>query len=476
MLRTMPLVLAAAVAAALPAVAAGALEPIRVSFDQPTQVSQSAAYQAAEPSIRVDGFSSPTQRIWIAAPSGIGVNTRSLPAGPESGDLFWYSDDNGHTWHFVSGPGGVGSPTILGGGDSDVATRFGTQVYGTGLTLANITLAASCDEGEDATFTFNPISVLSAPDDRQWIDTYEDRPAPFSAPDFVLTYGNFGLGEIFFNQILSPGCAPPVGSVDIDASMLDCQIGPDCYQWPGNVAVDEATGDAYVTYNTQGDPDHDDIVVTRVNGGASRPVTQLDVMRFVAAHDRPDTFDSFTVAAVDRASNVYVVWSERHPGTQTTDTMLAVSTTRGATWTQPIKVNNGPQTTTFPWIVAGDAGKIDIVYYGTSEKGLSPETVPAGAKWKVWMAQSLNALDPTPNFKESPGTGFIHQGPICTSGTGCAPGTRDLLDFFQLDVDAQGLANIAYTDNLNGPPDGTDPHQELIYFVQQKGGKTLYGK
>jgi hypothetical protein len=200
------------------------------------------------------------------------------------------------------------------------------------------------------------------------------------------------------------------------------------------------------------------------------------VVRFVAASHRPDTFDSFTVAAVDRAGNVYVVWSERHPATQTTDTMLAVSQNRGATWTKPIKVNSGPQTTTFPWIVAGDAGKIDIVYYGTSAKGPSPETVPASSKWKVWMAQSLNALDAKPSFKESAATGYMHQGSICTSGTGCAAGTRDLLDFFQVDVDALGLANIAYTDNLNGPPDGSDPHQELISFVKQQGGKRLYGK
>lgn len=41
----------------------------------------------------------------------------------------------------------------------------------------------------------------------------------------------------------------------------------------------------------------------------------------------------------------------------------------------------------------------------------------------------------------------MHQGSICTPGTGCTAGTRDLLDFFQVDVDAQGLANIAYTDN-----------------------------
>jgi hypothetical protein len=107
---------------------------------------------------------------------------------------------------------------------------------------------------------------------------------------------------------------------------------------------------------------------------------------------------------------------------------------------------------------------------------MSPETVPESSKWRVYMAQSLNALTSKPTFKESAATGYMHQGSICTSGTGCASGTRDLLDFFQVDVDAGGFANIAYTDNLNGPPDGSDPHQELVSFVRQQGGQTLYAR
>jgi len=455
--------------------------PLKLSFDPPVYVSQGAAYQAAEPSIRVDE-SDPTQRIWVAAPTGIGVNSRALPcAAPcENGDLFWYSDDDGATWVVASGPLGVGSPTIVGGGDSDVATGFGPEVWGTGLTLANITLAASCDRGQ--TFTSNPLSNIGTVEDRQWIDSYEDRPKPLFGPDFVLNYGGVAERRMWFHQVLAPACLPPTTGPRIDVSGPECLeaiFDDDCYQWPGNVAVDENTGDVYVTHNTFGRDNglRDDVIVTRVIGGAAMPVTQANVQARIAANDRPDTFDSFTVVAVDRGSTVYVVWSERHPETQTTDTYLAVSKNQGQTWGPPIKVNRGPQTTTFPWIVAGDPGKIDIVYYGTNEKGFSPETVPPTSKWRVWMAQSLNALDPNPTFKENPATGFMHQGAICTSGTGCAPGTRDLLDFFQVDVDAPlGMANIAYTDNLNTPPaGGTDLHQEWITFVQQKGGKGIYG-
>jgi hypothetical protein len=40
-----------------------------------------------------------------------------------------------------------------------------------------------------------------------------------------------------------------------------------------------------------------------------------------------------------------------------------------------------------------------------------------------------------------------HVGVICTSGTGCAPGTRNLLDLFEVAIDSSGRAGIIYTDD-----------------------------
>jgi hypothetical protein len=468
------LVVTAAAAALALATAASAetLDPLKATFGSSVALSD-ASNQAAEPSIRVDAPDL-NQRIWVAAPTGIGVNARSVPAvgTAEGGDLFWYSDNDGKSFTRVD------DATIIGGGDTDVATRFGSEVYGTGLTLANITLSASCDNG--STWQPNPLSNLLTGEDRQWIDTWEDRPAPpGDAADFVVDYGEIALGKVVFHRVLSPLCVPPVSEQPLDVSHPNCITGTedDCYQWPGNLAVDERNGDVYVTHNTRGNADgvNDDIVVARVDGGAARTVTQADVHPFIAANDRPDTFDSFTVTAVDKAGNVYVVWNERHPEVQGTDVMLAVSTTHGETWGAPIRVNRTPATAVFPWIVAGDGGKIDVVYYGTTAHGPSAETVPESSLWRVYLAQSLNATAAKPSFKESAATGYMQQGSICTSGTGCAAGTRDLLDYFQVDVDRAGMANIAYTDNLNTPPDGDDPHQEWVEFVQQKGGKGLYG-
>jgi hypothetical protein len=51
-----------------------------------------------------------------------------------------------------------------------------------------------------------------------------------------------------------------------------------------------------------------------------------------------------------------------------------------------------------------------------------------------------------------------HVGVICTNGTGCAPGTRNLLDLFEVAIDPRsGKAAMAYTDDTltkqaNGSP------------------------
>lgn len=459
-----------------------------LTFAAPVYVTSDANTQGAEPSIRVDR-NDPNQRIWVTAPTGIGANVQPLVSA--GGDLFWRSDDDGQTWTVASTVAGVGSPTIIGGGDTDVAPRHDNAVFGTGLTLANVTLAASCDGG--STWTTNPLSTAGTIEDRQWIDAYQDRDKPLGAPDFVLDIGLADLvsqqqnQRVVFYQVLSPACNPPSAGPPIDTALPTCPAQPpltaDCYQWPGSVAIDELTGDAYVTYNTLGSDDltppgpsgDDKVVVARIDGGGSAPgASQLDAHVFTAAANRPDTFDSFTVVALDQAGTVYVVWNERHPNAVDaslgqTAVMYAYSKDHGATWSSPIQVNQVP-TTTFPWIVAGSAGRIDIVYYGTDATGPSPQEVPGTSQWKVYMAQSLNADTASPTFSETVASPVVHQGFICTSGTGCASGTRDLLDYFQVDVDAEGLANIAYTDNF---VHGTN--QTWVTFVQQNGGSSLFG-
>ncbi len=123
-------------------------------------------------------------------------------------------------------------------------------------------------------------------------------------------------------------------------------------------------------------------------------------------------------------------------------------------------MNTSPaNTAVFPWLAARGA-TVDLVYYGTTA---SSKDDPS-AVWNVYMAQSKDG-----------GTSFVqslvsshpnHVGVICTNGTGCKSGTRNLLDLFQDAIDPlNGMAAIIYTDDtLTKLPDGSPLPQVIAAF------------
>ncbi|HMC72000.1 MAG TPA: sialidase family protein, partial [Mycobacteriales bacterium] len=204
----------------------------------------------------------------------------------------------------------------------------------------------------------------------------------------------------------------------------------------------------------------DKIYVSVVPDGA----TSAPAPRLVASR-KFDSFDSFVSDAVDKTGNIYVVWSERHPAQQQTWTMLSVSRNGGRSWSSPVKVERTPSTTVFPWVTAGDAGRIAVSYYGTASRGNSPQKLTTkAAPWSVYSSFSTNFGR---TFSEYRTTGTMQKGPICTSGTGCATGSRNLLDFFETAADPQGCLVTAYADNsANG-------NAAIVSYVRQKSGPGL---
>ncbi|OLB69188.1 hypothetical protein AUI06_09405 [archaeon 13_2_20CM_2_52_21] len=155
----------------------------------------------------------------------------------------------------------------------------------------------------------------------------------------------------------------------------------------------------------------------------------------------------FPVLAADPLSgNLYAGWSDAH------NVFLSKSTDQGQTWTSPIIVNVAPAVTAvFPWIAAR-GGTVDYVYYGTSA---SSKDDPS-AVWNVYIARST---DGAVHFAQTVVTSHPnHVGVVCTNGTGCQPGTRNLLDLFQDAINpANGMVAIIYTDDTlttesNGSP------------------------
>ena len=179
----------------------------------------------------------------------------------------------------------------------------------------------------------------------------------------------------------------------------------------------------------------------------------------------------FPAGAIDSAGNIYAVWATNNSrantvqtGTNTPSTTfdiwMSVSHDGGNSFYGPFRISNGVGTSLMPNVTAGDAGRVEIVWYQTPNVGPplvaaagelqgGPDGVPTGSQWNVMFAQSLNADSREPVFTISQASDHPnHNNGICVNGTLCLlGGDRSLADFFQVAIGPDGLANIAYADN-----------------------------
>ncbi|MDX6199544.1 MAG: hypothetical protein QOJ79_2695 [Actinomycetota bacterium] len=417
------------------------------TFDEPVIV-DNADLNVAEPSIKVaaDGA------IYVTGPQGAGPRVPAAIPGTQDvpgtgGDIIWRSDDAGKTFRYLGSYDGA-----LGGGDADVVAAPNGTLYGSGLNLACIAVATSVDRGES--WATNPAACEDGAgyDDRQWNDV-DGNAALYTG------YGTLTRGLVIHKSLIQ-------GPVVVNGPATVVNSGD--YQWPGVVDVNPTNGNAVMAWNTSSND------VIQING-----VTRAGALMFATpktvATAGGDTFDSFV--SIDHGTDgaLYAVWTERRAALRETWTMLAASRDGGTTWTPPVQVDSTPRTTVFPWVTAGDAGRVAVTYLGTDSTGVSPETLDVkDAGWEVWSSFSG---DYGQTFAEHRTTPVIHQGSVCTSGTGCATGTRDLADFIETDRDANGCLVTAYTDNSRDTvqPDGTRTGDEAtrVAFVRQSGGDGL---
>lgn len=168
----------------------------------------------------------------------------------------------------------------------------------------------------------------------------------------------------------------------------------------------------------------------------------------------------FPAVAVDSTNgNVYATWSNASGAG--TNVYFSSSTDSGATWSAPVIVNTAPaNTAVLPW-VAAHSGTADVVYYGTTSA-----TNGAGAVWNVYLAQTTdNGASFTQSLVSNKSN---HTGVICTEGTGCAPGTRNLLDLFQVGIDPLNeKAAIVYVDDTLTTDNAGNPQPQTVLAQQQ---------
>jgi subtilisin family serine protease len=369
--------------------------------------------------------------------------------GTPGGTDVWKSQDGGNTFAYLGQPDGgqaasatAGRTPGVGGGDEDIAIGSTGRVYVASLfgieQPMTITMSSSTNGG--ATWVANPNSQNVPLDDRQWIAASGDKTVylTFAQSGALLV----GTSSIFCMKSTDGGLTFPQVT-EVTKPELGVQA-----EFQGNIAIDPRNGNLYTVFI--GHPGNYVYVARSTDGGNSF------VLRLVKSGSQTESYANvFPIIAVDRGGNLHVVYSTGK------SICLASSSDQGETWTQPVRVSNGIETKTAlsPWIDAGDAGKVDIMWWATS----APSNLTGDAKWKVYFAQCLNALSKTPTISENAATGVFHTGPICVRGTACAAGTRDLAEYGSTTVYLDGKAMIVY-------PDDQQTANPLTYFVKQTGG------
>jgi hypothetical protein len=399
---------------------------------------------AAEPAIRADGAG----RFFGSSENGLGGGTVAVR-----------STDGGLHYTTLVSPNGVSQANNTGfapgGGDTDLAVAPDKNaaglynVYVSSLSLANVDVSTSTDGG--ATWSLNPVTTPETIDDREWIAADTNNKVCISYHDAP--------------QGITVGCSPNAGLTFTQfASALDAnhafQISENEI---GNLAIDPSSHVIYQTYSaittaaeTACAPQlgvaagscnyHGVYMAVSTDGG----LTFTDYPVYVNPDPTIGYGHQFVNVSVDKAGNVYSVYTDDH------HVYYSFSTDHGKTWSGPYLITTTSGTQIFPWSTAGDAGKLDVVYYQTPyyDGVNTPDNYPDSAAWTVGFGQNLNALKPGSAWSRQTASPTNHFGGVCESGVTCT-GNRDLFDDFGVAASpTTGLASIIYSDDQfdpNGP-------------------------
>jgi len=459
-----------------------------------------------EQGLRVDP--SNANRLYTSAPGSLSSDTSWI----------WHSLDGGKTFKWVVDATAFEgkATTCFGGGDTETGVDSAGHLYFADLTLANFSTSRSDDHG--ASFICSNTGVPDAVVDRQWYafdgdptnggsiyltnDEFAQAPAMCGSPT------NFGQNILVMYRSPVPGGAALAGIEFGPANKVSNPLGCDEGIMGNNEVSPVATtlgqpngSGGFVTLPTPVKHVfviHDDALLNRILIGRCFPVafgppipnvsdpSGLNCVDLPVADlgSTNKTGANFPTMAIDKAGNLYAVWSQapiNGSGQVIGDTVLkySFSTDQGNTWAAPIQIqtSGSPVGTlhnnVFAWAVAGDGGRVDIAWYGTPGIAPNPSNGPDscdGCDWSLWMVQTLNGQAATPTFTAPilASEHFIHRGTMNTL-IGGQNGDRTLGDFLQLRMGANGEAEISYADS-NNIDEPSAPHG---MFVRQSGGNGL---
>ncbi|MDP9181643.1 MAG: hypothetical protein M3P04_02550 [Actinomycetota bacterium] len=384
-----------------------------------------------------------------ADPSG-GLYASSIIGFSNSVSFLWKSQDHGKQWDLVNAfPNTIPAqrPSFThGGGDSEIV--IGPKAPGdAGYTvsfydlesLADIGVATSFDSGK--TFSIQNSNALGgdiAGTDRQWGQLWRD---PQGKDHLFLVYNALqsqnGKGTILRESLDYGKTWKNMGSGGTLEGVFDSGA-------LGQLRVDKAGNLFFTSENSP--------AVNLVRGMRQKDGRYTFSSTLVSSEPGTDTRQLFITSALDSAGNIYVVWSRRESKRTDVGIYTSVSRDHGRTFGAPVRMSTGGiKNANFPWIIAGDPGRVAVAFYGTKNKGDS--TSNAGP-WDVYVSQSTDFLSKHPHVEQAKVSEHpSHTNPICLSGLGCTAGSahdRNLGDFFQLDMDpTDGSVIVLWADTAN---------------------------
>ncbi len=218
------------------------------------------------------------------------------------------------------------------------------------------------------------------------------------------------------------------------------------------------------------------------NGGASVAVSRDNGINWTVKTitDGPYTAgagDTDPSVGIGADNTLYVGYqnSDGHPH-------IAVSTDHGDTW-HDVDVSQGVvQNAVFSEVVAGDGDRAAFGFVGTSTAGGYQGTDSFTGVWYFYIATTVDRGQ-TYTLVDATNGDPVQVGSICTGGTTCG-GDRNLLDFNDLQIDAEGRVLAGYADGCLPPactagtatahaPPYNESRSALASIIRQSGGPRL---
>lgn len=377
----------------------------------------------------------------------------------------WTSKDGGLTFQraSVSATGFGGDPSKNQGfSDPDWAMDASGRVYNTSINLASQALFSSGDGGE----TFDKGNPECRPGDRPWLAAAEKDHA-------FLATNAIDEGGVLNHRIFE---TKDGGTTCSRTGIPNKGAG---YAGNGKLLYDHAS--KQLIEPTQWGSNGLGIATWKEGDAAFTP-HQGVADTSIYAH--------WPAIAQDGAGTVYMVWDTNATadggdggcdGAATpapNEILMMYTKDFGKTWSAPTAIARGNNTRVFwPWIAAGDAGKLSVVWYETNK------VVDLACQQADISVKAATVLDATSDNREIvtadvAGRPIAEGVDICQSGTTCVATGEDrrLGDFFTNAIDERGCV-IVGTGDVMKPAPGTEQtrHTSLPLFIRQATGPRIIG-